>query len=116
MAPHSNRSPARFLAPLALIAFAVALFVVIGGLGLGGGGGDEGGGAAPPAATTRPQQRTTTQRAELRREPATYTVEVGDTLGAIAEETGVAVERIEELNPELDPQALVAGQEIQLRE
>lgn len=115
MPPHSSRSPARFLAPVALIAFAVALFVVVGGTGLGGG--DDEPGREAPAATTRPQQRTTPERApQQRREPATYTVEAGDTLGAISEDTGVAVERIEELNPELDPQALVAGQEIQLRE
>lgn len=113
MPPHSSRSPARFLAPVALIAFALALVVVIGG-NLGGGGDEEGGGEAP-AATTQPRERTTTQRQE-RPEPATYTVELNDTLGSIAEETGVSVERIEELNPELDPQALVAGQEIQLRE
>lgn len=113
MPPKSSRSPARFLAPVALIAFAVALVIVIDG-GLGGGADDEGGDRAP-AATTQPRERTTTQR-EQRPEPATYTVELNDTLGSIAEETGVPVERIEELNPELDPQALVAGQEIQLRE
>ena len=47
---------------------------------------------------------------------ARYTIKTGDTLGAIAEKTGVPVERLEELNPELDPQALVAGQRIKLRE
>jgi LysM repeat protein len=50
-----------------------------------------------------------------RRQPATYTVQSGDTLGAIAETTGVTVETLQELNPELDPQALIAGQKIQLR-
>ena len=45
-----------------------------------------------------------------------YTVQTGDTLGAIAEKTGVSVERLLVLNPELDPQALVAGQRIRLRE
>jgi LysM repeat protein len=43
-------------------------------------------------------------------------VEEGDTLGAIAEKTGVPVETIELLNPEVDPQALIAGQKLQLRE
>ncbi len=47
---------------------------------------------------------------------ATYTVEPGDTLGGIAESTGVPVDTLQELNPELDPQALIAGQKIKLRE
>ena len=51
-----------------------------------------------------------------RRTRARYTIKAGDTLGGIAEKTGVSVERIEALNPELDPQALVAGQRIKLRE
>ena len=34
-------------------------------------------------------------------------MKTGDTLGAIAEKTGVPVEQLQELNPELDPQALV---------
>ena len=43
-------------------------------------------------------------------------MKTGDTLGAIAEKTGVDVEKLQELNPELDPQALVSGQKIKLRE
>ena len=45
-----------------------------------------------------------------------YVVKTGDTLGSIAEKTGVPVEKLQELNPELDPQALVSGQKIKLRE
>lgn len=47
--------------------------------------------------------------------PATYKIEEGDTLSAIADETGVSVARIEDLNPGLDPQAITPGQEIRLR-
>jgi LysM repeat protein len=43
-------------------------------------------------------------------------VKLNDTLGLIAQKTGVPVERIEELNPELDPQNLIVGQRIKLRE
>jgi LysM repeat protein len=43
-------------------------------------------------------------------------VKTGDTLGSIAERTGVDVETLQELNPDLDPQALVSGQRIKLRE
>ena len=45
-----------------------------------------------------------------------YAVKTGDTLGSIAEKTGIPVEKLQELNPELDPQALVSGQKIKLRE
>ncbi|HEX5909838.1 MAG TPA: LysM domain-containing protein, partial [Thermoleophilaceae bacterium] len=48
--------------------------------------------------------------------PATYSVKAGDNLGSIAEKTQVPVETLQELNPELDPQALVAGQKIKLKE
>jgi LysM repeat protein len=47
---------------------------------------------------------------------ASYTVKLNDTLGLISEKTGVSVERIEQLNPELDPQSLTVGQKIKLRE
>ena len=43
-------------------------------------------------------------------------MKLNDTLGLIAEKTGVPVERLQELNPELDPQNLVVGQRVKLRE
>jgi len=45
----------------------------------------------------------------------TYTVQVGDTLGGIADKTGVSLARIQELNPNVDPHAMVAGQQIRLK-
>lgn len=44
-----------------------------------------------------------------------YTVESGDTLTAIAHKTGVPVAEILALNPEVDPQILIAGQTLQLK-
>ena len=44
-----------------------------------------------------------------------YVVQSGDTLSSIAEETGVTVERLQELNPDIDPQILVSGQKLKLR-
>ena len=44
----------------------------------------------------------------------TYTVQPGDVLSGIAQKTGVALERIESLNPSVDAQTLHAGQQIKL--
>jgi LysM repeat protein len=45
----------------------------------------------------------------------TYTVQSGDTLTAIAHKTGIPVSEILALNPEVDPQILIAGQTLKLR-
>ena len=110
MPEQATSSQLRLLAPVALAVFAVAFFTVI----LTSGTGDESG---ERQATER--SRTATQeRAAQRRRPrrSTYTVKTGDTLGGIAEKTGVPIEKLQELNPALDPQALVSGQKIKLRE
>ena len=74
--------------------------------------------SSPAAETsTRPKSDTqarTTPKAKPR--PATYTVKTGDNLGSISEKTSVPIEDLQELNPELDPQALVSGQKIKLKE
>lgn len=108
MPPRRRRSLARLIAPLALIACGLAVVLVVSGSRSGGDG--DGKDAAADG------QRTTPTETAPRKQRASYTVKTGDTLGAIAEKTGLTVERIQELNPELDPQALVSGQKIKLRE
>ena len=49
------------------------------------------------------------------RRPRRYTVEAGDTPSGIAEEHGMSVEELLDLNPEVDPQALSPGQRLRLR-
>ncbi len=44
-----------------------------------------------------------------------YTVKPGDTPSSIAEEAGIPLERLLELNPDIDPQALSPGQRLRLR-
>jgi LysM repeat protein len=44
-----------------------------------------------------------------------YTVEPGDTLTTIADKTGIGVDKLTELNPDLDPQALISGEQVKLR-
>lgn len=107
----ANPSPSRLrmLAPLSLVVFtAVLLVVVVGSLRSGG----NGGGQSPAAAG---EQVRTGARPVRRVTRAVYTVKTGDTLGRIAAKTGVPVARLQRLNPQLDPQALVSGQRIRLR-
>ncbi len=130
----TRRSPARLLAPLALVASVVAVLMIVSGSGddetsrrpapststesagattgsdLGGeqtvgaqtGSGfedDSGGRAAAPPQSSR----------------SVHVVRAGDNLTTIAEQTGIPVARLLELNPDVDPQALVLGQRIKLR-
>ncbi|MGI8804259.1 MAG: LysM peptidoglycan-binding domain-containing protein [Thermoleophilaceae bacterium] len=104
------RSPLRFLAPIALIAATLIVYVVVTG--------SVGGGEEEPTATNSAVQRLEGDREKKpdSSEPETYEIQSGDTLDAIAADTGVSAEKIEKLNPDLDPQALIAGQELTLRE
>jgi LysM repeat protein len=108
MAP---RSPARFLAPLALVAFSIALFMVVTSSPT------EPDTTAPNRATEARPAGTPDGEGEQRRRkgPRRYTVKPGDTPSSIAEETGVPLEDILRLNPDLDPQTLSPGQRIKLR-
>jgi LysM repeat protein len=109
----ASRSPARFLAPLALLAVGAALFVVVTeSLKLG----DEREAGPNQATDSRPTSSPNGDREEPRRKgPRRYTVKPGDTPSSIAEETGVPLDEILRLNPDLDPQSLSPGQRIRLR-
>jgi hypothetical protein len=102
-----SSAPARLLAAAALVvAFLVAIAAIGGALGGGGSNGSGGGGQGGQAANGGKAKRNT---------PATYVVESGDTLTSIAHRNGVSVARIERLNPQVDPQILIAGEELKLR-
>jgi LysM repeat protein len=103
----AGRSPARFLAPLALVAFAVALLMIVSSGG-GGSGGEEPAGNSTPAATAKPSGKKAKRRRKV------YVVKPGDTPSGIAEKTGVSLEQLEKANPDLDPQLLAPGQRIKL--
>ena len=105
---------ARLLAPLALILFAVAVLAMVLGSGVLGGD-EEGSDTARTSDRPSATERTTRDR-QRQRAPATYTIKANDTLSGIAAANDTTVERLQELNPELDPQGLVAGQKIKLRE
>jgi LysM repeat protein len=111
MTGRSRRSPGRFLAPLALIAFVIAFLVVLSNSNVS----HESAGSTAPSTTT-PTASSTTRNSSKFAHRRTYVVRAGDTLGAIAIKTGVTVTNLEDLNPGLDPQGLVAGQKLKLRE
>jgi LysM repeat protein len=61
------------------------------------------------------QHQAQKEKKKHRTKAKTYTVETGDTLTAIAHKTGVPVAEILALNPEVDPQILIAGQTLKLK-
>ena len=113
-----RQSSIRLLAPALLALFAVAFLIVI-VTSLGGGDDKPATSSERPAAASErrgDRARDRTPEAERRGSPRFYTVKPGDNLAAIAETTGVPLEELRSLNPELDPQGLVSGQRVRLRE
>jgi LysM repeat protein len=107
----ARRSPARFLAPIALVAFAVACYVVVSdGLKT-----DKGSSSATKQERTGTPAKSKGSRHKRHRGPRTYTVKSGDTASGIALKTGVSLSQLRKLNPRLDPAALVPGQRLRLR-
>ena len=110
-----HRSPARLLAPLALIVVALAVAFVVVELRRRA--------AATRAATTRaraaapPPDAHHHDRRQAAAAPLHLHREDRATRSAGSRRRpGSTVERLQELNPELDPQALLSGQKINLRE
>ena len=106
----AGRSPARFLAPIALIAFAFALYSVVNGDNTPAG---DSGNRTSQGATATPTE-TPEKKSSSKKKRKTYTVKAGDTASAIAEKNDMDLETLLELNPELDPATLAPGQKIKL--
>ncbi|MDA0180282.1 LysM domain-containing protein [Solirubrobacter phytolaccae] len=109
-----GRNPARFLAPIALIAFAFALYSVLSGENppAGEDSGNRTSQEATPTATETPEK----EEASTSKKRKTYTVKSGDTASGIAEANGIDLETLAELNQDLDLGALSPGQKIRLEE
>ena len=103
-----SKAPARALAVVALIGAFVILAVVIATAF------DSGGDSGVTRQKSTPGSVAHEAPSE-KKTPATYTVQNGDTLTSIAHHTGVPVARIERLNPGVDPQILISGEELRLR-
>ena len=110
-----RRSPARWLAPIVLVACVFAVYSVVNATLLSS---DDRSGGQSPASTTSAtsKNRTISERSRQRgrRGRRTYTVKPGDTLSSIALKTGVSLQRIQALNPNLDSQSLQTGQRVKL--
>jgi LysM repeat protein len=110
----AHRSPARYLAPLALVAVSVALFMVV-STNLSG---DDAETDAPNQAIEAGPDGSPNGSSEEDPErlgPRFYRVKAGDTPSSIAEKTGTDLTEILRLNPDLDPQTLSPGQRLRLR-
>lgn len=102
----------RVLALLALAAVTIAVLLVVSASDSG----DEDN-RRQPAAQQQGQGKKNRSGKEGQGQQARkfYIVQSGDTLSAIAEETGTTVDELQELNPDIDPQILVSGQKLKLR-
>ena len=108
----THRNPVRWLAPVALVVCALAVLLVVTGSNSGGGGGSSS--KTEQRSTGTSSKRSTAKRASRKARRA-YRVRAGDTLGGIAQRTGVPLSELQALNPQLDAQALQTGQKVKLR-
>jgi LysM repeat protein len=107
-----DRSPARWLAPAALMVCALAVFIVVSTSGSSGGSSDTTSVEQPRSGSSSSSKRSTSKKKDAG--GRTYTVKPGDTLGGIAEKTGVPLSELQALNPDLDAQALQTGEKVKL--
>jgi LysM repeat protein len=99
------RNPARYLAPIALIATIAATYLIVHrGLATQH--------STTTSSTTVVTRPTTTHKSSSARY---YVVQRGDSLSAIAGKTGVSLSTLQSLNPGVNPTALQVGQRLTLR-
>lgn len=96
---------ARIVAVLALIAAVIGIVVVV----------STATDSSNSSSHHHKQHQAQQEKTKHRTKAKTYTVQTGDTLTAIAHKTGVPVAEILALNPEVDPQILIAGQTLKLK-
>src|SRR3954452_14288919 len=110
------RSPARFLAPLALLAFVIALFMIVDKTIKDSGSSGTGTKTSEGRPATTPAQNGRGSSSNGKKKGKRYyRVRAGDTPSSIALKTGVPLSQIQALNPDLDPQTLSPGQRLKLR-
>jgi LysM repeat protein len=106
------RSPARFLAPIALVAFAFALYTVVQNARDDGAGSSSSG---TPAQTAPSKSGSSKKSAKHSGHVKKFhRVRRGETPSSIALKYHVSVKTLEKLNPKMDPNALNVGELLRL--
>jgi LysM repeat protein len=108
-----RRSPARWLAPLALVTCAVAIYAVVDHELLS----DDGKGKATSSTTktgNAKSKSSTTKSKTTKKSKKTYTVKSGDSFSVIAAKEGVEPSALQEANPDVDASELHPGQKLKL--
>ena len=108
MAKRRRHTPARWLAPLALVTCAVAVYAVVNNTMK-----DESSSQGTATTQSTTTTKTTSSKSKHKRK-RTYIVKSGDTLSAISIKTGVSLATLEQLNPKLDADTLHTGQKVRL--
>ena len=70
--------------------------------------------ASPAGSATHDRTPSTIKPPSSSATRTTYTVKTGDLLTTVSEKTGVSLDRLYELNPDIDANALREGQKIRL--
>jgi LysM repeat protein len=107
-----RRSPARWLAPLALVTAAVAVYAIV--HSTTSSSSSDGDTTATTSRTATQKKGTTTTAKKSTARKTTYTVVAGDVLSAIAAKNGTTVDELRRLNPSVDASALHPGQKLKL--
>ena len=110
MVNRRRRSIGRWLAPVALITCAVAVYAVVDNTLLK----HESGSGSGSTQQTTSTRSTSTKGAKTRKRRRAYVVKSGDTLSAISIKTGVSMTTIKRLNPKIQADTLHAGQRVRL--
>ena len=106
-APAEERRVGRYAAPgLFLLAVTIAVLLIRSGLG---------GGSSTATTTARGPVRTVPTTTAAAATTRYYSVQRGDTFGAIAAKTGTTIAKLEQLNPGVSSNALHVGQRIRVK-
>ena len=111
MVNRRRRSIGRWLAPVALITCAVAVYAVVDNTLLKD---DSASSSSDSTQQTTSTKSTSKKGAKTRKRRRAYVVKSGDTLSAISIKTGVSMTTIQRLNPKIQADTLHAGQRVRL--
>ncbi len=100
----ARRNPARYLAPVALVAIVAGGYLIV----------EHHVSAQPHHASTHHPRGGARPRGKFAK-TTFYTVQANQTMTGIAKLTGMSLSTLEALNPQVNPNALQTGQRLRLR-